>query len=103
MMEVDTTARVFYILSATFLFLMWSALSLGSNEDFHRRIGRAVLAIRPTLVPAQALAFLIKTPARFLSLSHSIVAANVLAALFPDVLLVRLLAAILFTLYHCAE
>ena len=102
-MEINATARDFYLLSGTFLFLMWSAISLGLKEDFHRRIGRAVLAIRPTLIPAQALAFLLKTPTRFLSLSHGIVAANALAALFPEVLLLRLLAAILFTLYHCAE
>ena len=102
-MELNANVRSFYIISATSLFFMWFVFTVFGKEDFHRRIGRAVLAIRPTLVPAKALAFLLKTPNRFLGLCHAIVAVNIVAALLPDVWLARLLAAIVFSLYHCVE
>ena len=82
---------------------MWFVFTVFGKEDFHRRIGRAVLAVRPTLVPAKALAFLLKTPNRFLGLCHAIVVVYIIAALLPDVWLARLLAAIVFSLYHCVE
>ena len=102
-MEMNVDARLFYLISSASLFLMWLLFSTFGGEDFHRRIGRSVIAIRPSYLPSSALVFLLKYPFLYRSLCHVMIATFALAALYPDVWLARLLAAVVFSMYHLAE
>lgn len=95
-------ARVFYGLQALALFSLWLGVRLGDGTDYHRfPLGNDV-ALKPSWLPTPLFVWLLRRPV-YMFFARSVIPALVLAAVWPQVRVVRALPAVAFALCHVAE
>jgi len=99
-----TAVCMFYASAALAMWSVWALLSVGAGcKDVHRRSFSCPLAHRPTRVPRPVLQALLQSEIAYLSACHVAPACLLLAAFAPDNRGLRLLAALVMSLYNLLE
>eukprot|EP00040_Diaphanoeca_grandis_P033372 m.204399 g.204399 ORF g.204399 m.204399 type:complete len:448 (+) comp32885_c0_seq1:203-1546(+) len=93
----------FYATAGCTLTAMWLLFSVVSKSDVHDRLDRISLALRPSFMPTSILIGVLQRRWLYLALCHAATLSFLVAAYYPDVAVVRVCVAALFTAYVTVE